>query len=148
MKFAVRCSCWPWLCWALPGCAPSTPPAAPPSAPTGQAAPADAALHDPHTVARFAEGDLLITVDAPTAGCKLQQDALRRTGTTADLELTLSTPGVDEVVAQVVTPIDLRIAGSELQDIDAVRVLIATVQRGASYLVAPAHELTARAARP
>lgn len=106
-------------------------------------APAVASWQGPPLQVRADGADVIVHVDAPTVGYDLRQDRVRSGKDDAEVELTLTSPAADAIVAQMVTPLEVRIAGADLGAARSVRVAIALVQRGAHYLVAPAHELAA-----
>lgn len=91
------------------------------------------------------DGGLLVVVQAPTAGCTLRRDQVTQQDGVAAVELTLEQPGADEVVAQVITAVQLQLPASDFTHCKRARVLLAKVQRGLQYVVAPAHELVAEA---
>lgn len=95
-----------------------------------------------------ADRALLIELVAPAAGHHLGLGDVAVHGDLADVHLTYTTPAADELVAQVVTPLQVVVPAVDLPaGVQLVHVHVATWQRGVHYIVAPAPELAAVARR-
>ncbi len=91
-------------------------------------------------VRRDQEGRRLLTLTAPTLGHELQLDRCVTKGGEAEALLRLVTPGRGEIVAQALQELQVELDDAALGDVAALRVKVALWERGASYLVEPAHQ--------
>jgi hypothetical protein len=86
---------------------------------------------------------LAVAVEVPTAGWELEVDGLRRDGAVTVLELKLTEPGAEELVAQVLQTKTVRVPLDERPQVFEIRV--SRWRRGVEYFVAPPAKLALRA---
>lgn len=82
--------------------------------------------------------ELVLTV--PSGGHELHYERAKLDGKVVDVELRLVTPGMGEVVVAALEDLTVTLPAEDLGSAERVRFHISTWQRGAQYLVEPAHE--------
>lgn len=88
--------------------------------------------------ARGDQRPLVVTV--PSGGHELAFERAVRDGDTVTVELKLTTPGAEEGATAALEDHEVALPTRDLIGAATLRIAIATWQRGAHYLVAPAHE--------
>jgi hypothetical protein len=122
--------------------------------PAGQSpmpAPVRIDYRGPPLRAAYVGDSLRVDVTAQSGGFELRLDDVVRAGADVAVRCTLVTPGAGEATTQALTELSLQVRRTDLATggaSGAVRVEVATIQRGAHYLVPPEHKLAALVPAP
>lgn len=86
---------------------------------------------------RAVDGRLLVRIDAPTAGYTVALDDVVVKDGAREVHVTLLQPAADVVVAQVVTPLELRVDAAKLVGKEPLSVAVRRMQQGCHYFAPP-----------